>query len=51
MNFESIKDIMLAEIVIGPKSEIDDKDLRLFLLSNGYNLSKINIRKSSATYR
>lgn len=51
MNFASIKDLMLAEIVVGPKSNIDDKDLRLFLLSNGYDLSKINIRKSSATYQ
>ena len=51
MNFSSIKDLMLAEIVVGPKSNIDDKDLRLFLLSNGYDLSRINIRKSIATYQ
>lgn len=51
MNFASIKDLMLAEIVVGPKSNIDDKDLRLFLLSNGYDLSRINIRKSIATYQ
>ncbi len=51
INFDGIKDRLLAEIVIGPKSNIDDKDLRLFLLSNGYDLSKINIRKSKATYQ
>ncbi len=51
MNFASIKDLMLAEIVVGPKSNIDDKDLRLFLLYNGYDLSRINIRKSIATYQ
>lgn len=51
MNFASIKDLMLAEIVVGPKSNIDDKDLRLFLLSNGYDLSRISIRKSIATYQ
>ncbi len=51
MNFASKKDFMLAEIVVGPKSNIDDKDLRLFLLSNGYDLSRINIRKSLAPYQ
>lgn len=51
MNFERIKDFMIAEIVVGPKSNVNDKDLRLFLLSNGYDLSKVNIRKSNATYQ
>lgn len=51
MDFNEIKASMIAEIVIGPKSNIDDKDLRLFLMSNGYDLSRINIRKSTATYR
>ncbi len=51
MNFDSIKEYMIADIIIGPKSNIDDKDLRLFLMSNGYDLSKISIRKSKATYR
>lgn len=51
VNFDRIKEYMLADIVIGPKSNTDDKDLRLFLMSNGYDLSKINIKKSKATYR
>ena len=51
MNFESIKQVVLAEIIIGPKANIDDRDLRLFLKANGYDFSKINIKKSSATYR
>lgn len=51
INFGNIKEMTLAEIVIGPKSNINDKDLRLFLMSNGYNLSRISIRKSTATYR
>ena len=51
MNFDSIKEHMLADIVIGPKSFADDKDLRLFLMSNCYDLSKISIRKSKATYQ
>lgn len=51
MNFDDIKNSVLAEIVIGPKSDIDDKDLRLFLMSNEYDLSKIHIKKSLATYR
>lgn len=51
MSFENIKQTTIAEIVIGPKSEINDRDLRLFLMANGYDLSKIGIRKSTATYR
>jgi len=51
MNFEKIKKEILAEIVIGPKSNITDNDLKLFLLSNGYDLTKVKIRKSSSTYR
>lgn len=51
MNFENIKKMAIAEIVIGAKSKIDDKDLRLFLLSNEYNLSNIIIKKSTATYQ
>ncbi len=51
VNFDNIKDLLLAEIIIGPKSNIDDKDLRLFLMANGYDLSKITIKKSNATYQ
>ncbi len=49
--FDSNKRNMINEIVIAPKANIDDLDLRLFLLNNGYDLSKIKIRKSTATYR
>jgi hypothetical protein len=49
--FNSIKELLLAEIVIGPKANIDDKDLRLFLISNGYDLDRVNIRKSRASYQ
>ncbi len=51
VDFSNIKNNMLAEIIIGPKSEINDRDLRLFLMSNEYDFSKINIRKSNATYQ
>lgn len=51
INFKKIKQSLLAEIIVGPKSRIDDKELRLFLMSNGYDLSKISIKKSSATYQ
>lgn len=51
MCFEKIKNLMVSEVVIGPKAEIDDNDLRLFLMANGYDLSKIVIRKSKASYR
>ena len=49
--FERIKSSFIKEIIIGPKSNADDRDLRLFLLSNGYDLDNITIRKSSASYR
>ena len=51
LNYDKIKKSLIKEIIIGPKSKADDRDLRLFLLSNGYNLDNITIRKSSASYR
>lgn len=51
VSFEKNKNSTIAEIILGPKSNIDDRDLRLFLMSNGYDLSKIVIKRSTATYR
>lgn len=51
MNFKDKKDSIIFEIVIGPKSNLDDKDLRLFLIAHGYDLSKVQIVKSKASYR
>lgn len=45
LNFESIRDALIQEIIIGPKSSLkpDDKDLQLFLASHGYRISKLAI--------
>lgn len=41
---------IIKEIVIGPKSKVSDKDIRQFLLANGFD-DDIIIRNSEATYR
>lgn len=51
MSFANTKKPIIEEIIIGPKAEIDDNDLRLFLIANGFDLTKIEIKKSKATYR
>ena len=51
MSFDSIRNSMILEIVISPKAKIDDKDLRLLLIVNGYDISKIKIRKSEVAYQ
>lgn len=51
INFKSIKDRIIAEIILGPKTSLNDLDFRLFLISNGYDISKINISQSKASYR
>lgn len=51
LSFESIKKSFIKEIIIGSKANINDLDLELFLLSNGYNPMKIYIHKSDIPYR
>lgn len=51
LSFESIKKSFIKEIVIGSKANIDDLDLDLFLLSNGFNPKDIFIHKSNIPYR
>lgn len=51
LSFDSIKDIFVKEIIIGSKANINDLDLELFLLSNGFNPLNINIHKSDIPYR
>lgn len=42
---------IINEIIIGPKCKITRNDIYYFLLSNGYDINKIEIDKSNATYR
>jgi hypothetical protein len=51
LSLEPIKKSFIKEIIIGSKANIDDLDLELFLLSNGYNPMKIYIHKSDIPYR
>jgi hypothetical protein len=46
-----IKEQIINEIVIGPKSKLTEKDLYYFLLSNGYDANNIIRSYSEATYR
>lgn len=51
LDFSSIAPYFVKEIVLGPKNKMDDLDLRLFLLSKGYNPGNIKIVRSKATYQ
>ncbi len=51
ISFSQIKPFFLSEIILGPKTNLNDNDLRLFLLSNGYDLNFLNIRSSIAPYK
>lgn len=51
LSFDAIKASFIKEIIIGSKANIDDLDLELFLLSNGFNPLKIYIHKSDIPYR
>ena len=51
MDFSKVKNKIISDIVLGPKSQIDEKELKLFLMANGYNSTVIKIKKSKATYR
>lgn len=50
LDFSSLNNELINEIVIGPKADINDYELRLFLLSNGFNISKITIKDSNSPY-
>lgn len=51
VDFSKVKKRLIRQIVFGPKSRSNDLDIRLFLLSNGYDLSRIKFRDSVAPYR
>ena len=51
LNFEKIKNEFICEIILGPKCRTAEDDLKMFLSDFGYNVSKIRIRQSTATYR
>lgn len=64
LSFEPIKDEFIREIIIGPKSPIQETDLWLFLAANGYSAkisgpsislslfpAGLRIRRSLLTYR
>ncbi|VDN49127.1 conserved protein of unknown function [Petrocella atlantisensis] len=51
ISFEKIKDELIRKVFIGPKCNITEMDLKLFLESEGFDSEKIEITKSIATYR
>ncbi|MDD6795975.1 MAG: DUF2971 domain-containing protein [Clostridiaceae bacterium] len=48
---DCIKDNIIKDIVIGPGCKVSEKDVKYFLIGNGYNYKEINIRKSKIPYR
>ena len=50
-NFQNVKKSIVSDIMIGPKAQVSNTDISLFLSVNGYDLSKIKVRKSTATYQ
>ena len=51
LDFTSIVPFFVREIVLGPKNSMDDLDLRLFLLSKGFDTANIDVIRSKATYQ
>lgn len=51
LDFSAIASFFVKEIVLGPKNQMDDLDLRLLLLSNGIDPNNIQITRSAATYQ
>lgn len=51
LDFSAIAPFFVQEIVLGPKNNMDDLDLRLFLLSKGFDIANIKITRSTATYQ
>jgi hypothetical protein len=50
LSFSEIAPYLVSSIVLGPKTDVNDSDLRLFLYSNDYDCSHIKIRKSNIPY-
>lgn len=51
LNFKNILPYCIKEIVLGPKNQMDDMDLRLFLHMNGIDMASTKITRSESTYR
>jgi len=49
--FSDIKDVLIREIVLGPKCNMNPDEIKNFLHLSGYKLEKIKISKSKVTYR
>lgn len=50
-DFQNVKKSIVSDIMIGPKSQVSYADIRLFLNANEFDLSKIKVIKSNATYQ
>lgn len=50
-DFSSCTRYFVPEIILGPKCTIDDLDLKLLLVSNGFDLTHTKISHSSSSYR
>lgn len=50
-DFNKVKDKLIKEVIIGPKCNASEYDINLFLAVNGYDYNKVQIKKSTSTYR
>lgn len=50
-NFSKIKGELITEIIVGPKAQLNENDLKLFLAHNGLDMSSFRIYKSALGYR
>lgn len=48
---EGSKPNWIREIYLGPKSKLSERDVRLLLELNGWDISELKVKKSRATYR
>lgn len=50
-NFSRIKRELIREIIVGPKSKLNETDLKLFLALNDFDMSNLRIYKSALGYK
>ena len=51
LNFNNVKNELINSVIIGPKCDVTEFDVKLLLASNGYDYDKITITNSKCTYR
>jgi hypothetical protein len=50
ISFASVSNDFLIKLILGPKTDMNDLDLRLYLHSKGYDIHRIRVEKSKIPY-